>query len=275
MTSPVLLVDAGNFFVRAVFAAASAGVPDDQVEVEVVESVVHAAIRLIEEHAADFCLFCFDGQSPDTWHQKHVPDYQPKSHSMPERLKAVMPQIRAALEEVGIRTLHRNGFEGDDLIASAAATLLGRGRPVRVISNEVKLLPLLDSGVELVGHFGGTRKSAPWVFWRFGVTAQQISDWLVLVGYRGGYKGLPGCGPVQAKHLLSELRSLPKIISHAYDYGRAANRMAKAALTERGRLLAGSRICAPRTDLRFGLTLRDLNHFSNRNASVQSIAQHG
>ena len=129
-----------------------------------------------------------------------------------------------ALEADGFPVWKVDGFEADDLIASAAALLAQADKPedhvpVLIASADKDLLALVCDTVEVHSLRTGKRVGPAEVKEKFGVEPWQMVDYLTMVGDTSdNIKGAQGIGPKQAVGLLEIYGTLDDVYS-AIDQG--------------------------------------------------------
>ncbi len=261
----VLLIDVGSFFIQRIFHAVDRGQSGFSDE-DAVETLVQSVIRLILREDSAYALCAFDSLSESTWHHALVPSYKPKSASLPERYRAVIPQALDALAEAGVRTLSVPYLESDDVLTSVCRRLSRESVPVRLVSNNIRLIQMLGPGVVLAEPFSDIVRDAKWLDRRFGIQPYQIPAYLALAGARSGLSGVPGIGPKRASGLLCEYGGLDQILT-------AANQGAlPRSLGDNLSLFAPTvrileQLYAARTEIFFGLNVKDLHLERNLHGS--------
>lgn len=134
----------------------------------------------------------------------------------PERDPAAYDQlrrVRAKLEGEGTPTLHVDGFEADDLIATLAAKAPAAGYTVTIASSDKDLLQLVGPAVKAQSVMNGGKLFGPEeVVEKFGVRPDQIRDYLALIGDKSdNIPGAPGIGEVAARKLLTAFNTLEAV----------------------------------------------------------------
>ena len=129
-----------------------------------------------------------------------------------------------ALEADGFPVWRVEGFEGDDVIATAAKQLGGRsdlGRCINrvlIASADKDLLALVTECVEVHSTRTGDRIGQAEVQGRFGVDPSQVEDYLCLVGDASdNIKGAKGIGPKTAAAMLTMYGSLDDLLADVDD----------------------------------------------------------
>lgn len=253
----VLLIDAGSFFIRRIFNAVSSS-GDGFTDEEAVETVVQSVIRLLLREDSAYALCAFDSLSASTWHQTLAPAYIPKSVSLPERYRAVLPLAMEALADAGIRAISVPGLESDDILASVCYRLRREAVPVRLVSNDVGLVQLLDPGVTIAEPFSDVLRDTNWLERRLGIEPTQIPAYFALAGARSGLGGVPGIGPRRASELLRDYKTLPRILTAAQK-GTLSRALCDNLLLFAPTVRILEQMYTARTDILFGLNVKDLH----------------
>ena len=126
---------------------------------------------------------------------------------------------REALEADGFQVWCVDGFEGDDLIATATAQLTDHD--VLIASADKDLLALVSERVEVHSTRTGNRLGPDEVREKMGVGPAQVTDYLTLVGDASdNIRGAKGIGPKTAAGMINVFGSLDEVYS-ALDAGVA------------------------------------------------------
>lgn len=152
-----------------------------------------------------------------TFRHDILPTYKGHRAARPDDLKDLLRRGRDLTEAMGIVTLSAEGFEADDLIASAVAALAGRSQ-VTILSNDKDFYQLVDdgAGVAMLSRMSGetTRYDEAAVVAKIGVRPDQVADLLAIAGdVADGVPGIDGVGEKGAASVLARCRSLELILS--------------------------------------------------------------
>lgn len=185
--------------------------------------------RALQEHQPTHAVLAMDQQAPN-WRHDLYADYRAGRKPMPECLQAVLPEIREAIEALGIRVISRTGLEADDLLATLAHRWGQRSAsPCIVLSTDKDLCQLLSLGdwVRVRDHFKPEWRTRDWVVNKFGVAVEQLGDFLALMGDTvDGVPGVPKVGQGTASKLLNEHHTLEAVLSWARaDASKLAQRL--------------------------------------------------
>src|SRR5262252_2115828 len=121
-----------------------------------------------------------------------------------------------ALEQDGFPVWEQDGYEADDIIASAtlAALTASADATVKIITADKDLLQLVTSRVRVQSLKNNAVLDVEAVREVYGVQPEQITDWLCLVGDTSdNVVGAKGIGPKTATKLLQQFGTL----AHIYD----------------------------------------------------------
>jgi 5'-3' exonuclease len=130
----------------------------------------------------------------------------------PEREAALTHQIHKSIDALradGFPIWKADGFEADDVIATATARAMEADREVVVVSSDKDLLQLVCPTVRVKSAMTGEILDDAAVFAKFGVSPNQIRDYLTLVGDGSdNVKGADGIGPKKAASLLAKHQTI-------------------------------------------------------------------
>lgn len=174
----------------------------------------------------------------------------------PEHDAPLMHQIdlaREQLEADGFPVWAVPGFEADDLIATGVTKALALGLDVLVVSADKDLLQLVGPRVRQMRPSDGTILDAAAVAEKFGVTPEQMCDYLCLVGDKAdNIKGANGIGEKKAAELLKAYGSLTAAYAELAAHPSAFKPAIATALHEfRGRWDETRTLVTLRTDADF------------------------
>lgn len=159
-------------------------------------------------HGQPHVAICLD--SPWSHRKELDPTYKA---NRPAREEALTHQMAVALDQLaadGLPVWRVDGYEADDVIASAVAALSAEGTPILVCTADKDLLTLADiPHVRIKSTRTGEELDAAGVKAKLGIEPDQVRDYLVLVGDASdNIVGVKGVGPKRAVDLLTEYRSL-------------------------------------------------------------------
>lgn len=169
-----------------------------------------ARVRALASEHPHAAICCDSGRS---FRNDVSPAYKA---NRPETDAPLQHQITLAREQLaadGFPVWSVKGFEADDLIATGVARALAQPETtVLIVSADKDLLQLVGDRVKAKSARDGSIADAEAVKVKFGVTPDQMRDYLTLVGDASdNVKGAKGIGPKKAADLLAKFGSLDNI----------------------------------------------------------------
>jgi len=172
------------------------------------------------------------------------PEYKAQREEMPEALAKQIPHVKALTRAIGLKSVEQDGVESDDLLASEAVALAGRGHEALIVSSDKDFAQIVNDRITIMlpppsanPKLGWRRMDAAGVAAKFGVPPSQIADYLALVGDSSdNIPGVGGVGPKTATKWLAEFGSLEGIIARSGELEPERFRALVAAAADRLRL---------------------------------------
>jgi DNA polymerase-1 len=195
----------------------------------------------------------FESPGP-TFRKKLDSDYKANRSPAPVELKSQVAMVRVACECLGLRTIHVEGYEADDVIGTLARKAIDSKQAVTIVSNDKDLAQVLalSPRIELLrtSHSGRPERiTAKEVDKMYGVPPELITSWIALKGDSSdNIKGVRGIGQKTAVKLLKEEGDIHTLLADP----EKAGRFAKAFREERERILLDLDLATIRTDVDLG-----------------------
>jgi len=215
-----LVVDGNNLVFRSFFAIPHLSRADG-FPTNAIHGWVRSLWRLADEEKPDEILVVFDlGDDPKKL--ALLPGYKGDRAKMPEELRQQIPMIKEITRRLGSDLVEILEVEADDIIGSYAVSLAMEGHEVLIVSSDKDFAQCVGGNVWMIvppptasGKIGWRRLDATGVKEKFGVTPEQIPDYLALVGDTiDGIPGVAGVGPKTAAKWLEEFGSLEGVLNH-------------------------------------------------------------
>ena len=209
-----LLIDAMNL-VRRIYEAR----PHDgeTIDNEVYRSAQQSLNRALNRHQPSHALAVFDSQDR-TWRHDLFPQYKANRSPTPAVLISALPEFKAAFADTGVKSLVIPNYEADDVIATLAKGLAGKGKKVVILSTDKNFLQLLGENITIYDHFREQQYNRAWVQEKYGVLETQLTDYWSLTGDSTlNIKGVPKVGPKTAKKLFESYQGLEEIFQATAD----------------------------------------------------------
>ncbi len=216
----VILIDISHLFFRAFFAVPANFQMRSGLQSNAIYGVISTTFSLIESEKPTHIYFARDLQGPTLRHGK-MDGYKAGRPDMPQELVNQLPYIFGFVEEaIGAPLLSKEGYEADDMIATAAEHF--RQQPdteVLILSGDQDLLQLVgDKICVLQPQTGGKPPKCirrQEVIDKLGVPPECIADYKALAGDSSDkLVGVPGIGPKGAVQILEKYHSLEAAIAH-------------------------------------------------------------
>jgi DNA polymerase I len=207
----------------------------------------------------DFVAFVVDASGP-TFRDELFADYKAHRPPMPVELHAQVEPMLALVGALGFPILRIEGVEADDVIGTLATQAAAGGTDVVISTGDKDLAQLVGPYVSLVNTMSNSTLDEAGVVAKFGVRADQIADYLALMG--DSVDNIPGvakCGPKTAAKWLQEHGSLQAVVANADKIGGKIGENLRAALAQLplSRKLTEVKIDVPLTMAHTELTPRD------------------
>jgi len=172
----------------------------------------------LDMYSPGYVLAAFD--SPGKGFRSSIYEsYKANRPLPPPEMVFQMEMAPGLVRSMGIAEMRREGFEADDIIASAVERAASDGILVDILSSDKDLLQLVGPGVGMVQPARPGARSIPLsaseVEKVLGVPPSKVADYLALAGDSSdNIPGARGIGPKTALALLGEFDGLNDIYAH-------------------------------------------------------------
>jgi DNA polymerase-1 len=215
-SSPLILVDGSSYLYRAFHALPSLSNSKGQ-PTGAVYGVVNMLRKLLHQYQPQLIAVVFDAKG-ETFRDEIYPEYKANRPPMPDELSSQIEPLHNIIRAMGIPLLMVEGVEADDVIGTLASQASQQGMDTLISTGDKDMAQLVDKHVTLVNTMTDTRMDPEGVQEKFGITPEQIIDYLALVGDSvDNIPGVPKVGPKTAVKWLSEYGSMQQVIEHAKD----------------------------------------------------------
>ncbi|RZT61121.1 DNA polymerase I [Leucobacter luti] len=232
-------------------------------------------INLLSNESPDSLVVAFD-ISRHSFRTEEYPEYKGTRGETPPEFKGQIPLLQEALHAMGIRTLEKENYEADDILATLSTRGAAAGYRVLVVSGDRDTIQLVDDNVTLLypskqGVSELTRYDAEKVMERYGVRPEQYPEIAALVGETSdNLPGIPRVGEKTAVKWINQFGSLEEILRRQDEVGGKVGESLRehAHLAERNRRL--NRLVR---DVELDVTLDDLKRGEVDMNAVQEVFQ--
>src|SRR4051812_40204414 len=187
-------------------------------------SVVGRLVNLLLDQQPAFLAVAADTPGA-TWQNAIWPGYKAKRVDPGDAYDAEIETILRVLTAHRIPVFRADGFEADDLLATAARRARRAGLRVVIVSRDHDLYQLCDDRGEIVIWDGAseTAVGAREVQARYGVGPELLGDLMALAGDADEAPGIAGIGEKTAAALLRKRGSLGEVL-RKWDWETGARR---------------------------------------------------
>ena len=202
---PVVLIDLSAIFHQCWHAAA------DQPLSVAFQATLDGVRRCINYRQGALVAVACDGKR--NWRKEIDPSYKANREKREASFYDCFDRLKARLKADGLLLWEVDGFEADDIIASAVDAAIVAGHEIVICSADKDLAQLLaNEGVTMLKTSTWESFDAAGVTAKFGVTPAQLGDFLAICGDKSdNIPGVPGIGAVNAAALLKKEGSIEGI----------------------------------------------------------------
>ncbi|MGO1539032.1 MAG: DNA polymerase I [Leucobacter sp.] len=181
-------------------------------------------INLLSNEQPESIAVAFD-ISRHSFRTEEYPEYKGTRSETPPEFKGQVPLLQEALHAMGIRTLEKENYEADDILATLSTQGAEAGYRVLVVSGDRDTIQLVDDNVTLLypskqGVSELTRYNAEKVMERYGVRPEQYPEIAALVGETSdNLPGVPRVGEKTAVKWINQFGSLDEILRRQDEVG--------------------------------------------------------
>jgi len=189
-------------------------------------------VRLALKQKPDYIAFVVDAPGK-TFRDDMYAEYKAHRAPMPDDLVRQSAPMLEMIEALGLPILRVEGVEADDVIGTLAVQAQAQGMDVTVSTGDKDLAQLVTPHIRLINTMTNTTLDEAGVVAKFGVRADQIVDYLALMGDSvDNVPGVEKCGPKTAAKWLAEHGTLDGVIANADKITGKIGENLRAALTQ-------------------------------------------
>ena len=214
INKPVLLVDGSSYLFRAFHGLppliTSKGQPTGAIK-----GVISMIRRLQADYPGSKVIIIFDAKGKNFRHDMYE-QYKANRPPMPDDLRGQIAPIHEIIRAMGLPLLIIPDVEADDVIGTLATQATNKGVDTIISTGDKDMAQLVTQHVTLMNTMTNTFMDEAGVKEKFGVTPDQIIDYLALVGDSvDNIPGVPKCGPKTAVKWLDQHETLKAVMENA------------------------------------------------------------
>ncbi|MCF6765022.1 DNA polymerase I [Thiotrichales bacterium 19S3-7] len=213
-TKKLVLVDGSSYLFRAFHAMPYLMTSKGQ-HTGAIYGVINMLKKLPQQMGTEHIGIIFDAKGKNFRHQLY-PEYKANRKKMADELSEQIKPLHQLIKAMGFPLVSIEGVEADDVIGTLAKEASNNGWDVLISTSDKDMAQLVNEHVTLVDTMKNEITKREKVIEKFGVTPEQIIDFLALVGDSSdNIPGVPKVGPKSASKWLNEYGNLDNIIKHA------------------------------------------------------------
>jgi DNA polymerase-1 len=226
--SRLVLIDGSSYLYRAFHALPPLTAPDGH-PTGALHGIVNMLRTTLKEQPA-YAAFVLDASGP-TFRDALYPEYKANRPPMPDEMRQQIEPMIEIIGALGLPLLRVPGVEADDVIGTLAKQACAAGIPVLISTGDKDFAQLVCPTVTLLNTMGGYTLDEGGVVEKFGVRADQIVDYLALMGDSvDNVPGVDKVGPKTAAKWLAEHGTLDNVIANAGKFTGKIGENLRAAL---------------------------------------------
>jgi len=204
------LID-GNGYIHRAFHALPPLTNSSGQMVNAVYGFTRMILKILRQEKPDYVAVCFDFPAP-TFRHKEFPEYKITRKETPDELKQQIPLAHKIVKALNIPVFEKEGYEADDLIGTLSENASREGIETIIVTGDKDALQLVDESIKVLNEPKDIFYTEEVVKEKMGVSAQQITDLMGLVGDTSdNVPGVFGIGPKTATELIQEFSSIENL----------------------------------------------------------------
>lgn len=205
------IIDTFGFFFRLYYAMPNLKNRDGKPS-GMISGFANFIMNLKNEFQSDYIIFALDSKGKTLRHEI-AGDYKANRQEPPAPLKEQLPICIDMIEKMGLCSFSKEGYEADDIIATAVKIAKEQDIFVRIVTHDKDLYQLIEDGkTSIYSPQSKIDHDSASCVEKYGVLPSQIRDFLALTGDSSdNIPGVKGIGAKGAKKLLDEFGNLENI----------------------------------------------------------------
>jgi len=213
-STPLILVDGSSYLFRAYHALPPLTNSKGEATGAIV-GVINMLRKMIADYQPRHIAVVFDAPG-GSFRNEIYDQYKANRPPMPDDLREQIAPLHRIVRAMGLPLLIESGVEADDVIGTLATRASAQGMSTLISTGDKDMAQLVDANTTLINTMTNVVMDREGVVEKFGVTPEQIIDYLALVGDSAdNIPGVPKCGPKTAVKWLAEYRSLDELMARA------------------------------------------------------------
>ncbi len=174
-------------------------------------------LKILRERKPDYVAVCFDSKG-GTFRDALYGEYKANRAATEPGLVSQLNTARDLVKALGLKGVHLNGFEADDIIATLARRAEKAGLEAVIVSGDKDAAQLAGEKVKLWDGSSPEFSGPEEVLKKYGLPPALLPDYFALTGDSSdNVPGVAGVGPKSAAKLVQTYGPLEKILAAAMD----------------------------------------------------------
>ncbi len=213
-TQKIVLVDGSSYLFRAFHALPQ--LTNRQGEpTGAIFGVINMLKKLPKQLNTNHIAVVFDAKGKNFRHDLY-PEYKANRKAMADELRVQISPVHEMVQKLGFPLIVIDAVEADDVIGTLAKRFAKEGHEVIISTGDKDMAQLVDAHITLMDTMKNEITDCEKVIAKFGVTPEQIIDYLALMGDTSdNIPGVPKVGPKTAVKWLAEYQSLQGVMANA------------------------------------------------------------
>ncbi|MCS4490735.1 DNA polymerase I [Corynebacterium sp. ES2794-CONJ1] len=178
---------------------------------------------LVREEEPSHIAVAFDLEAP-TFRSELFPDYKAQRAPTPEEFKGQISLIKDVLEVLGLKTIEKDHYEADDVIATLATAAQPLGFTTLIVTGDRDSFQLVNDSTTVLYPMKGVsvmhRFTPEAVQEKYGLSPEQYPDFAALRGDPSdNLPSIPKVGEKTATKWITHYGNLDNLLAHAEEIG--------------------------------------------------------
>jgi len=230
--------------------------------------------KMMADLKPDGVVVAFDLGKP-AFRMEALAQYKMQRPPTAQELRDQFPMVKDLLKALEIPIVELQGWEGDDILGTLARQGEQAGIRMLLVTGDRDAFQLVTDTVKVVTTKKGITDIVIYgrdeVFERYGVTPEQVPDYLGLKGDTSdNIPGVPGIGEKTAAKLIQQYGSLDEVLAHADEVPGKVGENLRANTAE---AIASRTVATIRTDVPVECEIEQPGQPTDRLSSAGPVAQ--
>ena len=214
----LVLVDGSSYLFRAYHVPGPDLTSPSGKPTKVIYFVLNMLNKLVNDEQPDRIAVVFDAKGK-TFRNDIYPQYKATRPPMPDDLREQIEPLHQIIKARGLPLVCIEGVEADDVIGTMSCQATEQGYQVLISTGDKDMAQLVNENVRLINTMSNQYMDAAAVVDKFQVRADQIIDYLALMGDSSdNIPGVPKVGPKTAAKWIGEYGDLKGVMAHAGEF---------------------------------------------------------